>query len=210
LSRGWRHLRGKCKSKIHPSRPYNKVSKNCMSEFDSAGALFKSAPKSLATLMAQGAERAHLWRADELGAIFRHQLSAPILVDLGGLDAATAARLKMLSDAQSLLLKSFADLLLHATPPIELLRLAKDFAKANMDHPEGALPKEVAAVLYYASISAALTRLDERITQLKDPDLERGIRWAKDQPWVDKQIQELLVQGLNKLSGAGPGSGGAS
>ena len=68
---------------------------------------------------------------------------------------------------------------------------AKDFAKANMDHLDGSLPKEVAAVLYYASISAALTRLDERISQLKDAELERGLRWAKDQAWVDKQIQQL-------------------
>jgi len=177
-----------------------------MSEFDSAGALFKSAPKSLAALMAQGAERARLWRADELGAIFRHQLSAPILVDLGGFESASAARLKMLSEAQSLLLKSFSDLLLHAAPPIELLWLAKDFAKANMDRSDGSLPKEVAAVLYYASISAALTHLDERISQLKDADLERGLRWAKDQAWVDLQIQQLLVQGLDKLSSASPGS----
>ncbi len=178
-----------------------------MSEFDSAGALSKSAPKSLAALMAEGAERARLWRADELGAIFRHQLSAPILVDLGGFDSASAARLKVLSEAQNLLLKSFSDLLLHTTPPIELLRLAKDFAKANMDRPDGSLPKEVAAVLYYSSICAALTRLNERISQLKDPELERGLHWAKDQPWVDKQIHQLLVQGLDKLSGTGPGSG---
>jgi hypothetical protein len=178
-----------------------------MPEFDSAGALSRSAPKSLAALMAQGAERARLWRADELGAIFRHQLSAPILVDLGGLDSGAAARLKVLSEAQQLLLKSFSDLLLHPTPPVELLRLAKDFAKVNMDHPDGSLPNEVAAVLYYACIAAALARLDERISQLKDADLERGLRWAKDQPWVDKNIQQLLVQGLDKLSGAGQRSG---
>jgi predicted transcriptional regulator len=90
--------------------------------------------------------------------------------------------------------------LLHAAPPIELLSLTKEFAKANMDHPDSSLPKEVAAVLYYASISAALARRGERISQLNDAELERGLRWAKDQPWVDKQIQHLLVQALNKLS----------
>jgi hypothetical protein len=61
-----------------------------MSEFDSAGTLFKSAPKSLAAFLAAGEERARLWRPEELGAIFRHQMSAPILVDLGGFDPATA------------------------------------------------------------------------------------------------------------------------
>ena len=99
----------------------------------------------------------------------------------------------------------FGDKVYHG--PIELLRLAKDFAKANMDHPDGSLPKEVAAVLYYASISAAMTRLDERISQLKDTELERGLRWAREQPWVDNQIQQLLVRALNKLSGSVPGSG---
>ncbi len=88
-----------------------------MSEFDSAGALFKSAPKSLAAFMAAGDERARLWRPEELGAIFRHQMSAPMLVDLGGYDPATADRLKTLSEAQSLLLKSFLELFLHPVPP---------------------------------------------------------------------------------------------
>ncbi len=88
-------------------------------------------------------------------------MSAPILVDLGGYDPATAVRLKNLSDAQSLLLKSFLDLFHHPVPPMELLTLTKDFAKANMDHPDSSLPNEVAAALYYTSIAAALVRLDE-------------------------------------------------
>jgi hypothetical protein len=178
-----------------------------MPEFDSARALSKSAPKSLVALMAAGAEHARLWRPDELAAIFRHQLSAPILVDLGGFDAASAARLKMLAEAQSLVLKSFSDLLLHPAPPIELLSLTKDFAKANMDHPDSALPREVAAVLYYASISAALVHRGERISQLKDAELTRGMGWAKDQPWIDKQIAQLIVQALGKLSAAAPETG---
>src|SRR5208282_5592011 len=124
-----------------------------MSEFNSAGTLFKSPPKSLAAFLAAGAERARLWRPEELSAIFRHQMSSPILVDLSGIDPATSARLKLLSGAQSLLLKSFSDLFQHAVPPLELLSLTKDFAKANMDQPASSLPQEVAAVLYYASIA---------------------------------------------------------
>ncbi|MGA2175336.1 MAG: hypothetical protein ABSH38_10180 [Verrucomicrobiota bacterium] len=177
-----------------------------MSEFDTADALSKSAPKSLAAFMAAGDERARLWRTDELGAIFRHQLSAPILVDLGGFDPATAGRLKTLSNAQSLLLKSFLELFLHPVPPVELLTLTKEFAKTNMDHPDSILPKEVAAVLYYTSIAAGLVRLDQRISQLNDAELRRGFTWAKDQRWVDPPIQQLLAQGLQKLSPPGPAS----
>src|SRR5208337_2900138 len=107
-----------------------------MSEFDSASAVSKSPVNKLAALMAAGRERDRLWRTDELAAIFRHQMSAPVLVDLGGFDPRTAARLKNLSEAQSLVLRSFADLFRHPSPPVEVLELVKDFAKANMDHPE--------------------------------------------------------------------------
>ena len=75
-----------------------------MAEFDPSGSVFKSRPKSLATLLAAREERGRLWRPDELGAIFRHQMSAPVMVDLSGFDAATAVRLKTLSEAQGLLL----------------------------------------------------------------------------------------------------------
>src|ERR1700691_5262899 len=179
---------------------------DCMSEFDSAGALFKSAPKSLAAFLAAGEERARLWRPEELGAIFRHQMSAPILVDLGGIDPATAARLKSLSHAQSLLLTSFLDLFLHPVPPIELLTLTKDFAKGNMDQPESSLPNEVAAVLYYLSIATAFLRLDRRISQLSDAELKRGLLWVTGQPWVESQIQDLFDATLQKLAQAGPKS----
>jgi len=178
-----------------------------MSEFDSAAALSKSPPKSLAAFLAAGAERARLWRPEELSAIFRHQMSSPILVDLGGFDPATASRLKVLGEAQSLLLKSFSDLFHHPVPPLELLSLTKDFAKANMDHPESSLPEEVAAVLYYASIATALVRLNARISQLKDAELQRGLLWAKDQPWVDEQTKEIFVQALKKILPDAPAKG---
>jgi hypothetical protein len=31
--------------------------------------------------------------------------------------------------------------------------------------------------------------------------------WAKDQPWIDKRIGELIVQALGKLSHAAPETG---
>ncbi|MGD0816082.1 MAG: hypothetical protein ABSA83_21020 [Verrucomicrobiota bacterium] len=181
-----------------------------MPEFDSDSVLSKSPPKSLAAFLAAGAERARLWRPEELTAIFRHQMSAPILVDLGGFNPATANQLKTLSEAQGLLLRSFSDLFHHPVPPIELLSLTKDFAKANMDHPGSSLPHEVAAVLYYASIAAALVRLDARISQLKDEDLQRGLLWAKDQTWVDNQTRVILAEALKKMPSGVAAKGPAS
>jgi hypothetical protein len=176
------------------------------SDFDSSEAVFKSRAKDLAALLASGEERARLWRPDELAAIFRHQITAPMLVDLGGFDPRTATRLKLVSDAQGLLLKSFSDLLQHPAPPVELLELVKDFAKANLDHPESGLPAEIASALYYISIAAALVRLDARISKLSDASLQRGLSWTREQAWLDDPARVLLAQALEKI---GTGQKGA-
>ena len=180
-----------------------------VSEFnsDSSEAVFKSRADKLASILASGEEGACLWQPEELAAIFKHQMAAPILVDLGVFDAPTATRLKYLSQAHGLLLKSFADLFQHPAPPVELLSLIKDFAKANLDHPESGLPGEIAATLYYASIAAALVRLDARISQLPDADLQRGLKWTMNQAWLDEETKALLATAAEKLSGKPKGAG---
>jgi len=177
--------------------------KAAMSDFDSSAALTKSRARELAALMNTSDESSPLWRADELAALFRHQMSAPVLMDLGSFDPRTASQLKTLATAQGLLLSSFADLFNHPAPPLALLQLVKDFAKANMDHPESGLPREIATTLYFTSIAAALLRLDKRISQLPDAELQRGLRWAQDQKWLDEKTRAVLEGALKKLSGEG-------
>ena len=177
-----------------------------MPDSDSPSSVFKSRAKELAALMATGEEGARLWRPDELAAIFKHQISAPIQVDLGSFDPLTASRLKTISEAQGLLLRSFADLLHHSTPPVELLNLVKDFAKANLDHPESGLPSEIASALYYTSIASALVHLDTRISKLPDADLQRGLSWTREQAWLDEKTRALLAQALDKIAGGQKGT----
>jgi len=174
------------------------------SDFDSSEAVFQSRAQDLAALLATGEERARLWRPDELAAIYRHQLAAPLLADLGGLDPRTATRWQLVSDAQELRLNSFSDLLRHPAPPVELLELVKDFAKANLDHPESGLPAEIASTLYYVSIAAALVRRGARISKLPDTSLQRGLAWTREQAWVDETSRELLVLALERMA-ASPG-----
>lgn len=171
-----------------------------MSDFDSSAAILKSPAQSLAALLANSEERVKLWRPDDLAAMFRHQMAAPILVDLGSFNLGAAARLQSLCDAQGLLLKSFSDLFQHPAPPVELLELVKNFAKANVDHPESGLPDEIASTLYYTSIASALVRLNLRITQLSDADLQRGLRWTEAQAWLDDKTRGLIREALQKLS----------
>jgi hypothetical protein len=58
----------------------------------------------------------------------------------------------------------------------------------------------VAAALYYASIAAALARLDRRISRLSDTELRRGFQWAKDRPWTDAATRALLEAASQKLN----------
>ncbi|HEX3728550.1 MAG TPA: hypothetical protein VHV47_02010 [Opitutaceae bacterium] len=167
-----------------------------MPSSDYSAASLGRSPGDLAALIHSGTDQDRLWRPDELAAIFRHQLAAPVFVDLAQLPKAAAVRLKRLTDAQGLLLKSFAELLRHPAPPVELLELTKDFAKANMDHPESAIPGPVASTLYFASIAAARVKLGTRISRLGEEDLRRGWLWAREQPWVDAETQALLTAAL--------------
>lgn len=171
-----------------------------MSEPDSSAAVFRSHAKELAALLASGEERARLWQPDELAAIFRHQISTPMVVDLGSFDPRTAIQLKLVSEAQGLLLKNFSDLFHHSAPPVELLELVKNFAKANLDHPDSGLPTEIAWALYYTSIASALVHLDKRISKLQDAELQRGLGWMREQAWLDEKTKDLLAKALGKIS----------
>jgi hypothetical protein len=71
-----------------------------------------------------------------------------------------------------------------------------------LDHSESYLPSEIAAAIYYTSIAAALVRLSERITQLPDADVRRGLLWVRGQDWVDGKTRALLDQALEKLAPA--------
>jgi hypothetical protein len=159
---------------------------------ESNSRLGKASPEALANLMALGDQTARVWRPEELGAVFRHQMAAPVSVDLGSLDPGVSGKLKTLTDASGLLLKSFRDLFQHPAPPPELLCLVKEFAKLNRDQPDSLLPADVASVLYYLSIAAALTRWGERISALSDDGLLRGFAWAMSQNWIDEPARELL------------------
>ena len=168
-----------------------------MSEFDSSAAVLRSRAQHLARLLASGAEPAPLWQPGELAAIFRHQLAAPLLDDLGPFAG---------NPPPGPLPRNFGELLQQPTPARELLELVKDFAKANLEHPASGLPGEIAAAIYYSSIAAALVRLNVRISQLSDPDLDRGVQWTLSQSWLDEPTRELLAAARRRLA---EGKGGA-
>lgn len=97
--------------------------------------------------------------------------------------------------------RTFGCLFADSKPPLELLCQVKDFAKINREHPDSALPKEIATMLDYASIVAALLRHGQRITSLDNSALGEGMTWAEEQPWLDEMTRALFEEGRAVLMG---------
>ncbi len=165
-----------------------------------SGHISKVREQKLARLLELGQGNERAWNAQELAAVFKHQMAAPISVDLTSLDPTGARQVRILADADSLLLKSFRDLFEHPSPPVELLRLVKEFGKQNLAHPESVLPGEVAAILYYLSIAAALARYGERISHLSDEQLRKGFAWARGLDWVEGPLRDLFELAEKRMS----------
>lgn len=164
--------------------------------------VFKADSHSLSSLMNLEEDTQPLWRPDELAAIWRHQLSAPLEFDLSTIGPDAETTLHELESKQPKRPKTFRELLQDPHPPIELLKLAKDFAKTHANSTDGALPQEIATALYYAAISTALVHCNQRITSLTDDQLRKGLSWCMTQPWLDEASRSLAQQALADLPAA--------
>ncbi len=138
-----------------------------------------------------------LWKPEDLGAILEHQLSAPLHCDLAPIDEGLAGQLE---SAGGTPIRSFADLLHHPHPPIEMLQATKRFAKACRSRDDGPLPDEVATVLYILSIVAAMLHGGRRITKMDDASLRYSLDWALKQPWLDDASRGLIEQGRQAIT----------
>ena len=158
----------------------------------------KSRAQSLAEVLEMGVDDRPLWRPGELSAILKHQLSAPLELDLA-FGGPAPPRHSPAGPGQGPAIESFRDLLHHPNPPIELLESTKEFAKACRARPDAPLPDEIATILYLLAIVAATTRCRRRITKLDDQSLLRKLDWAVGQPWVDESTRALLREGQRAI-----------
>jgi hypothetical protein len=147
--------------------------------------------------------REALWLDSDKADILRHQLSVPVVADLRRCSAVDEATLSQIQDLSAgIAPPTFAQVLYHPAPSLQLLRAIKDFGKSAAQE-DGPLPSEVAYVLYYAAILVARLRHDEQITAMDDLAIREGAEWAIQQPWVDEATRKIYVEGIAKLKGSG-------
>jgi WD40 repeat protein len=161
--------------------------------------LSKSNPASLARMMDLDTDTKHDWHPEELGSILRHQLESPLGFDLGNFAPESKEALKAIGPSATIPLNTFGDLLRHPHPPPEVLKLVKEFAKANRNNLQSTLPPEVATVVYFAAIVVGLMRCGQRITALDDQALRQGVEWVLAQPWIDDFSRPLFREALTLI-----------
>lgn len=174
--------------------------------------IHETAPHQLAELFRPGCALPTGWSADELAQIIRHQMTVPVGLELRP-GAAGSERHDEPQGGDPHGRLSFQEFLAHPLPSLLLLREVKDYAKAARNDPRGALPVEIATVLYFACIAAALLRHRERLTSLDDSQLSRGLQWLAALPWTEDCTRALAVEalaGLGCLSSAENGRVGSA
>jgi len=159
-------------------------------------------PQLLAQLISLAGDRRASWLPEDLSAMWRHQLRAPLDFDLAETAPDARATIVHLSTAGGAPLRTFADLLNHPAPPLELLRFAKDFAKIKRADANAGFPKEIATALYYAVIAAAQLRHNERLTELGPDALRYGLNWTMQLEWLDDQNRSMLGETLRTMPAA--------
>jgi hypothetical protein len=155
----------------------------------------KPTTASLARMMDAGGVE---FEESELDRMLAHQLAAPLQLDMELASGALSQKLDAYRASGGSVPARFGDLLFAQNPPVELLDLVKQFAKANKAHPSAALRK-IATVVYYASIVAAWLRCGRRISALDDHALAGGCRWVLEQSWIDPKTAALFGQGTKLL-----------
>src|SRR5437016_3160097 len=153
--------------------------------------IFMSRPENLARILALDEEAGDLWAPEELREIWEHQMRAPIEVDLEGLNAPGAGALQKSPAMQTYKGRTFRQLFTAQEPPLELLKLTKEFAKQTLKNSGETQLKEVASALYYASYAAGLVRLGKRIGSLEDRELRPGFAWGLNRSWLDEGTKKL-------------------
>ena len=153
-----------------------------------------------AELLALGLKADDEWTPGELEAALDEQISVPMEFELAALRQADANALRARAAAHGLVLKNLHDLFQHHKPPKELLVMAKDYFKANIDRPQPGLPADVARVLYYLTIAVAWLRLHERISTLSDAQILSALDWVRQQRWVGDELLALTAATTKDLS----------
>ena len=152
----------------------------------------------LSDLIAFDDEGRALWPAEQLRSVLAEPLAClaeccpvPSTYDVAAMES--------LATSASPPISTFAHVLQHSNPPINLLWMIKDLAKTSSQDRRSTIPPDISLLLYYGAIAAALVRCHQRISRLSDEELRQGFNWVVRQPWIDGPVRNLFLDSLRLL-----------
>jgi len=171
---------------------------------NSSEALARSDASQLLKLMSVGETTSGALRTEDLPAMLRHQLLAPL--EFGprkvpaSLIEARKRSVKSSPRAEGSA-RTFKDLLDDPQPPLELLKMAKDYFKDRAGGSDERQPEQaVAYLMYQLAITLARVRLENPITRLADSDLLKGAQWVLAQEWVEEKTRTFFAEASRRLA----------
>ncbi len=139
-----------------------------------------------------------LWAREDLKAIFRHLLETRISTDVAvsdGFEAGLIEAACMQIDPPAV---TYGDLLLHARPPLYLLRWLKHRTKAMLAAPsEALLPRPMLHLVHLLSILIARSVHDTSISRHSPEEVDEGLHRLISADWVhpDLRMRTLRLLG---------------
>ncbi|MEX0675649.1 MAG: hypothetical protein WD063_01145 [Pirellulales bacterium] len=162
-------------------------------------AIDDSNPRVLARLMELPTDCDSLWDDADLPSLVRHQLRVPLNL--------VFAKLAGEGGRSSLLLPSFGAMLTSPAGSVQVLDSVRRAARAAISDDTAGIPRQMAALFYFASIALALVKHSTRISKSDDDVLRYGFQKMLDQPWLGKRLTQLFTKGLERLKAAKEGAG---
>src|SRR6266536_2452639 len=175
-----------------------------MAESYSSKVVFRSTPEQVSKLMRLDETASEPWRPEDLRAMVRHQLSAPVEFDVRSLRLSQPEQgilNSSLREAPRSGIRTFVDLFYSPHPPVELLRLSQKFFKEQLTrHPTVSPEHKIAYLFYLLSIVVARNRTGVKISKLTDQQLHQSVKAMADKPWVDEQVRKLLTEACQRTT----------
>jgi hypothetical protein len=135
------------------------------------------------------------WLPEDLANLWRHKIRASLQMEL-----TETLPEKSMGKFDPSWPGTFEELVKHPSPPLELLKLVKNMAKAR--RVQVGFPSDMATALYHAAIAVALARHGVRITELDDAALSSGFQWTIRLPWLDQSTRQIVEIAINRLLSA--------
>ena len=157
---------------------------------DSSNGILETKPERLARLMELVMEKRPARSEQDLAAVLRDLLDAPLREVVGApRSEKEPGLLCSTGKGEPQMVREF---LSQPAPAIAGIEAVKEFARQMREASDGPDLREAATVLYYAAIAVALAHGGTQITRLSDAKLREGFAWVLARPWADEASKQFV------------------